>query len=195
MIDAGVDSLEDLKPPLQRFAKFFRFKVNRKFQQQGPGWAPRKNVDQTVARQRDYAAGLQRKLEKEVERAKKKAKTAASVKRRQRVLEEFKRIEAGTQGPSQLNDKQQKKLQDRIGRAKAKGARLLGKMSSSIKTEIRGGSLSVYSEIEWAGVHNDGGTAGHNAKIPQREFLALDEEDVEALEGFILDHIEESMSK
>jgi phage gpG-like protein len=68
-------------------------------------------------------------------------------------------------------------------------------MPGSIRATVGSGSLQVFSEIEWAAVHNDGGTAGHGAKIPQRTFLDLEEDDLEVLESFILDEVEELMNK
>lgn len=71
--------------------------------------------------------------------------------------------------------------------------RLLGKLASTIKSSIKGSTLEVYSSVDWAGVHNDGGSAGHGSRIPARTFLELEEKDLEVLvtivEGQIIKEI------
>jgi phage gpG-like protein len=59
--------------------------------------------------------------------------------------------------------------------------KMLGKLASSINSTIKGSTLTVYSKVPWAGVHNDGGTAGHGARIPERTFLTLEDADLEVL--------------
>jgi len=71
-----------------------------------------------------------------------------------------------------------KKLDKKRKSAKHK---LLGKLASSIRASIRKNTLEVYSRVEWAGIHNKGGTAAHGANIPKRTFLELDDEDVKVL--------------
>jgi phage gpG-like protein len=52
---------------------------------------------------------------------------------------------------------------------------MLGKMATAFSWKLEGTFLRVYSKIPWAGVHQRGGTAGHGARIPQREFLWMSE--------------------
>lgn len=191
---ASIRSLDDLERPLKRLSNFIAIKVQRKFSQGGPGWPALH--DRSVSRNVGHKmAGLENKLKRDVKRAETKAKKQATVENRKRVLEEFKRIEGGGKlDESLLKPKQAAKLQERIGRAQKKAERPLGRLASSIKSEIKRDTLIVFSEVEWAGAHNDGATVGHGAKLPQREFLTIEEEDLEALESFILDEVEAKLT-
>lgn len=67
--------------------------------------------------------------------------------------------------------------------------KLLGKLASSIKSKVTKDTLEVFSAVEWANVHDDGGTAGHGSKIPKREFMRLDENDLKVLATLLEGHI------
>ena len=188
--NASIRSLKDLKRPLNRLSKFIGLRVQKKFSSGGPGWEPlhQRSVERNTAHK---MTGLENKLKRDVSRAEKTAKKVTTIEGRKNVLAEFKRLEAGgLVENSLLKPKPLSKLQERIGRAQNKAKRPLGRMASSIKTEISGDTLRVFSEVEWAGAHNDGAVVGHGAELPQREFLAVEEEDLDALEAFILDEVE-----
>jgi phage gpG-like protein len=79
-------------------------------------------------------------------------------------------------------DRRQRKLKggarfsgpQRETRISRKMTSLLGKLPIGVKTSARGqSSLEAASPVAWAGVHNDGGTAGRGSRIPQREFVAF----------------------
>ena len=69
----------------------------------------------------------------------------------------------------------------RAGARQSQRHKLLGKLASSIRASVRGNLLVVESIVDWAGVHNVGGSAGHGSSIPKREFLTLESEDVDVL--------------
>ena len=46
---------------------------------------------------------------------------------------------------------------------------------------VRNAQLVIESKIEWAGVHNEGGRAGHGAEIKERTFLEWTTDDFEEL--------------
>jgi len=50
---------------------------------------------------------------------------------------------------------------------------LLGKLPIGVKTMAKGAALEAASTASWAGIHNEGGVAGHGARIPEREFVAF----------------------
>jgi phage gpG-like protein len=52
-------------------------------------------------------------------------------------------------------------------------SQLLGRLPVAVSTTARGSTLTAQSKVPWSGVHNDGGVAGHGAKIPQREFVFI----------------------
>lgn len=48
---------------------------------------------------------------------------------------------------------------------------LLGRLPAALITKIERKRMIVESRVKWSGIHQDGGTAGHGAKIPARPFL------------------------
>jgi len=119
---------------------------------------------------------------------------ANAVARRQAVLAEFERLAAGGDASkTTLTTRQTEKLSERIGRARQLDTReaTLGKIASSFKTEIKDGKLVDASVIPWSGIHNEGGTAGHGAKIKARPFAYLEEVDVRVLVEMIRDSLGE----
>jgi phage gpG-like protein len=57
---------------------------------------------------------------------------------------------------------------------------------------LEGNTVVVASRTLWAGVHNDGGSAGHGAKIPERKFLELKPEYREKFREFMAEHFAEA---
>jgi hypothetical protein len=104
---------------------------------------------------------------------KKKAKDLNTVEKTQRKLQKL---------------GQQTRDQRRAGLNKTRALgkhKMLGKLASSIKSKMAKHTLTVYSGVPWAGVHNEGGTGGKGARIPQRQFLNLDQEDLEVLSALL----------
>lgn len=66
--------------------------------------------------------------------------------------------------------------------------KLLGKLASGIKVALKKGGVVVEHVVSWAGIHNEGGSAG-GAQIPARPFLELLESDLQALAEDILNHV------
>jgi len=60
---------------------------------------------------------------------------------------------------------------------------LLGGLVPSIRFKVSGRSdqVVIRSGSKFSGVHNRGGTAGHGAKIPKREFLKVESQDLQVL--------------
>jgi phage gpG-like protein len=59
----------------------------------------------------------------------------------------------------------------KTSRRRAKPRKLLGRLPKALQTLISPNSLIVRSRVKWAYVHQAGGTAGHGARIPRRQFL------------------------
>lgn len=196
-----------------------RPKIDQKFRSQGPGWPGLaqatierrgEQAGSVSARIRAKALNsLDRSLEREQGRAERALyrslttpKQAHLTERRQKVLErhhrlraEFERVRAGGMYPL---PKEAGKLGERIGRRHARAeerirhyesGQALGQIASSIGSKIQAHTLIVESRIEWAGVHNEGGVAGHGAKIPARTFLELDAEDLDVLARMTAEHM------
>lgn len=205
MLETVAESLEDLQLPLQLWNKYYRAKVQKKFDEGGPGWQPtKKSETQSEAKalpdealKQVADAMLRRKLTNELRRASRKYArgkgTAKALQRRYAVLQEFERIAAGglpvaTLSADKRLEKSVKNLRQRHARATTKAqGRTLGRIASSIKSKVAKYSVTVFSEIPYSAVHNDGGTAGHGAKIPQRQFLDVDDDDLKVLAGLIED--------
>jgi phage gpG-like protein len=90
------------------------------------------------------------------------------------------------------------KLKDASQRAKAlagkraiASTKLLGKLAGTIRSSIKKNTLTVFSQVEWAGTHNDGGTGGHGAKIPERKFLYLEDDDLAVLATILEGELQE----
>lgn len=216
-LSLGIESLSDLGPILRKFAKYKRGQVEKVFQQQGPGWAPLAESTMEHRQQKAAEVGerfkaqkfdaLRRKIEKEGARAEKSLNKSKAglradllekrlkvVQRHAVVKAETFRLMAGEEGPA---PREARKVGERVQRA-AEGAaeklqryesgELLGAMARSIYATVEGKMLTIESKIAWSGVHNDGGTAGHGARIPQREFLAWTPEDLKALAEIAVQH-------
>lgn len=74
--------------------------------------------------------------------------------------------------------------------AKAVGAPILGKLAGSLVVEVDGANVTLTSRTkgEWSAVHNDGGTAGRGARIPQRETIKIEEQDLELFAELLKEH-------
>lgn len=100
--------------------------------------------------------------------------------------------------------KQFKKLHERVEKYRAKAEErvsalergdLLGRIASSIRAEISKGALVIESAIDWAGIHNDGGTAGHGARIPKRTFLEWTPERIDKFIEIAQQYVIEKLTK
>lgn len=253
VIEAAIDTVDDLEEPLKRLGGYLRAKAQRRFEQQGPGWAPLDPETIKAAKQgiRDKATGqVEKKLKRELKRAQKSGDVYKYGTRFQ-VLAEFERVKAGgSAGSTLIADlttsekgvmRSRNKIRRDLRRAKKAGAtgavqqhqraldafdathqatldrafmvqarksigglgarierqqsrvgeKLLGKLASSIVTKVDDGTLIVESKVPWAGVHNDGGAAGKGAQIPKREFLKLEDSDLDVFQAFLDDAFEE----
>lgn len=179
------DTKEAIKKALKIFNAYYRRRVSQRFNSGGPGWAPRRDQSEASGVKRDIRAEslaqhkVKQKLVRQLARARRQylrgKGTDTSIYRRARVLEEFKKQVSGDASPFFSSDKRTTKsvagLRDRLARVeKAVAGRVLGRLASSMKSKISGSVLEVKSTIEWSGVHNEGGTAGHGAQIPARPF-------------------------
>lgn len=186
-----VGKCENLKEILSQFG---RYKVNRTkaiFQQQGPGWAPLKE-DSEAGRISKGLRGLKRKLQRDLRKAVARGggdKNTRGQLNRAAVLAEFHRRQGVKSSLSRreeiqkITDRQKASLDKRTARAveKALSKPILSGLARSISSKATKKQVVIESRAEWAGVHNKGGSAGKGARIPRREFLALDQDDIRIL--------------
>ena len=190
------ETAKDLEPALRILDTYLRGRVAQRFSSEGPGWPARKESTEAGHHREAQVQALavhrlRRKLQRELRRAQRRLRygkgTVAAVDRRYAVLKEFERQVAGgildaQTGKDRRVEKSVRGLHERFGRAEAQASgRLLGRMASSIASSVRRGSLTVYSRVPWAGIHNEGGIGGHGAEIPPRPFLFLEPEDIDLL--------------
>ena len=107
-----------------------------------------------------------------------------SVEKYEAQLEEIKRIAQGGSKDQKGYRKLYERMSRREDRAAKKIERLergapLGQIANSFSIDFDKSNWEMFSRIPWAGVHNEGGTAGHGAKIPKRVFLEWTPERVE----------------
>lgn len=189
-----VDSVKDLHPVLKAFSKVKQAEVQRRFDTGGPGWAGLAAATKEGREQRMAVATARVKevavkklgstLRRDVRRALRKSGSDA-IERRRLALKLFHELYVGGQ-QTPARDKGEQRIREsltkRIGRAESQAStKVLGRIASSIKAKVSGGTLTLESSIPWAGVHNVGGTAGNSANIPARTFLEWTEEDLAAL--------------
>ncbi len=200
------DSMKQLDPALRVFDRYLRSRIHTRFQQEGPGW-PRLAESTIAHRQSQAMAALGRKLSRDVKRAersyarrfgaleelglggleKERAVSMRAVQRRITTRAEFRRLMAGGSTEATLfegasAEKQKASLAGRMGRARDRaGEKMLGKIAGSFRSAIRGGTLTIESKIPWAGIHNEGGQAGHGATIQARPFIYLEPQDIDVL--------------
>jgi phage gpG-like protein len=218
-----IEALRDLTPIFARFLKWLRPEIDKVFEQQGPGW-PSLKEDSAKQRAATIPAKsaiirakalnpLARSVLRTYGRAEKRlgrtAATSPLLARRQKTVakqreqaEEIGNILLGrgqTFGKAQFDklhkrvDKYKAKAEDRI--KKLENGELLGRIASSIRAEIEKGTLIIESGIEWAGIHNDGGTAGNGARIPKRTFLEWTPERIEKFIEIAQQYVIEKLTK
>lgn len=67
---------------------------------------------------------------------------------------------------------------------------ILGRLPGGVRFSVRGGrELVGRNRVTWSGVHNEGGVAGHNARIPEREFLWFSDRFLEVMTDAVELHV------
>lgn len=211
-LETVVERLQDLTPILRRFGAYLRAKAKLRFTSEGPGWPALSqptghgliqrftgritrlgSLRETTAHKR-LRAQLQRDVRKDTLDA--------------RVLGAFERA-TRSKGGGRLGELVRASVRDEklkgrllrvakdLDRAHAGKARtgqraiarhhhLLGRLASTIRATVKKKELLVMSIVDWAGVHNVGGSVGHGAHVPARTFLELEDADVDVLRDLVI---------
>lgn len=69
------------------------------------------------------------------------------------------------------------------------GRHLLGKLVTAWKAFVNPRSAAVVNMVAYSAIHNEGGTAGHGARIPERLGLEVTQEDTNELVKIVLEHL------
>lgn len=95
-------------------------------------------------------------------------------------------------GGVELSFKQQLALSKSEQKAmeKSVGAPILGKLIQSLTVETDRGTVTLASRSrgEWTDVHNSGGEAGRGAKIPKRETIKVESQDLDVFLEILKEH-------
>ena len=75
--------------------------------------------------------------------------------------------------------------------ARQESTEILGGLADTIGMTLTEGDtgIRVYSKAYIGKIHNEGGVAGHGARIPARPFLALQARDVELMVQILREHM------
>lgn len=78
--------------------------------------------------------------------------------------------------PSTLERRTRPRGKDKKGRNRSWPKRLLGRFPTAVKSIASGKSLVVESRVKrFSMIHQEGGTAGHGARIPSRQYMWISE--------------------
>ncbi len=224
-LELTADSLSDLGPIFRLYDKWLKPEIDKVFAGGGnfapladSTMANRAgHLEAKAAKIRSGAMeGVSRKLANEHRKAgkrlikvsggfdaKRSARAHRTLARHERVRAAFEGLKAGTLTALPAGAKRLPERLIRAGmRAENKIADFangvpLGQIANSIATKIDGkaGYLEKYSRIAWAGIHNDGGTAGKGAKIPQRKFLEWTPERIAKLAEIAAAYVADKLKK
>lgn len=214
-LDLMVDSLSDLDPILRKFGKHLRDRSKQRFAQQGPGWpqaatstVQRLQVTRTDAVtaqgtvRKSYRKNLGAQLRRQIRAGKASEVALYELERLYRRGSRYESLQGsvGEKLRSWAVEKLRQKLvkaeekntfERREGRRAVEKHRMLGKLGSSLRARVSKGLLVLESAVPWAGIHNEGGSAGKGASIPARPFLYLETEDLDVLVDLALKHMTE----
>lgn len=121
--------------------------------------------------------------------------------RTEKLRAEYERIKEGGYYPIR---KDVKKLAERIGRRheqadekirRYESGEALGRIMNSFSVKIESSYMEMYSQVKWAGIHNEGGTAGHGASIPARPFLYWNAPRIQKLSEITQEYLLRPMKK
>lgn len=205
-----VDATKDINAPLRQFGKYLRNKSKQKFANEGPGWEPladstKERLEHTrtgrITAQGKIRASVVPKIQRYLKTSVKDlVKQELKVKHRfnsnlelallrkekqERQLKTLEKLE------SDIEKMKAKPLDKRRrGKKAIEKHKLLGRLASTLTAEVKNSVLVVRSKAGEIGkIHNEGGVAGHGAKIPARTFLELDDDDVKVLKALLEHHL------
>ena len=200
------DSFAEIRPVFAKFSAYMRGEIQSVFDSDGGGaWPPRKDprpmgeeakaakVEKIRSAQYSSLSGAVRSSQRKAARllaktpqsdSKLTERRRKSVAKYEAQLEEIKRIGAGGSKDQKGFRKLYERMSRREDRAAKKIERLeraapLGQIANSFSIDFDKSNWEMFSRIPWAGVHNEGGTAGHGARIPARVFLEWTPERIE----------------
>lgn len=89
------------------------------------------------------------------------------------------------EGPGGAWQARSSSTKSRAGGRRTRARRLLGRLPSAIGVGYDRRKLTVRSLVRWSAIHQEGGTAGHGARIPARPFLWVSDSLLEHVAGVV----------
>ena len=200
------NSFAEIRPVFAKFSAYMRGEIQAVFDSDGGGRWPERKAPRPVGEEAKAAkienirsarysslSGALRSSQRKAARllARTPQSNSKLTERRRKSVARYEAQLSEVQRLSQGGSKDQKgfrKLYERASRREDRAARkidrlergaLLGQIANSFSIDFDKTSWEMFSRIAWAGVHNDGGTAGHGTRIPARVFLEWTPERIE----------------
>lgn len=207
-----IDAAKDLREPFREFGAYLRKKADAKIKGQAFLPLAKETIEARLGHryQNRLIRTLENKLNRDKNKAIKRGAKQTTIARKIMMLQEFRRwTSLGTDSTSQgsakeaiekglktttLRAKDAFRLKRRIDKQTIGEHPILGKMANTLKVEALKTRLRVYSVWSPSKAHNEGLTVGHGAKLPKREFLHLDPEDMDVLKDILSKHIHDGWS-
>jgi len=173
---------KDPKDVLRRVAGFLKAKAKQRMEA-GEGFAPL-----APSTQKKYAATTMSSTTK-------RGTVKAGVRRK--IFSNLKKKGGSIDDARAAATKKYKAIIARIARRKKRGvvekrksdvATPLGKLIGAFVAKVVGKrGVTLENKVPWSAVHNDGGTAGHGAKVPKRQYLFVSSDDLDEVKQIVLD--------
>lgn len=205
-LDTLAESANDLEKPLRRFGGYLRKRAIERYRAQDFAPLAQGTVEKRTQKGlRSLEGKLQSDLRKAIRRAGgakgsglalAMASEARGVRNRRAVLAEFQRrhgrsLKDRVEG-HELAIKQLASLGAREDRAMAKavGRPILGGLPSTLEVDVGRGVVTLISRTRehWTDAHNQGDVVGHGARVPKRETLKLEEQDLDVFVEILREH-------
>lgn len=199
-LEIMAESFAELRPVMAPYTRWMRQEIDKVFASNGNGeWAERSEaaeqrfdaskagrISKIEAGKYNSLRGALRTEKRKAERRLAKTPRSSSklTERRQRAVAKYEamqlELERYASGGARGEEKGLRKFYGRVERREQRAQKkieavesgqLLGSIANSLSVRFDKRSWEMFSNIKWAGIHNEGGRAGNNAEIPIRTFL------------------------
>lgn len=211
LLDGMEAGFRDWAGILREWGKYLRRKANQRFAEQGPGW-PGLAESTTEGREHrftgritkygkvraSYEKNRARQIKGQILRALKRGEgRGLKGKTLGQTLGRYHQTTAALKraAEKQAAKKQEKRRSGKTVAEQQQNRPILGRLRSSLIAKLDGRNAIVESRAPWSSVHNEGGTVGNGAQVPERQFLVIDDEDPEELRRIAENRIEQKMRR
>jgi phage gpG-like protein len=214
LLDGLEAGFRDWEGILREWGKYLRRKANQRFAEQGPGWPglAKSTIEDREHRytgritkfgkvRASYEKNRARQIKGQILRALRRGEGRGL--KGKTLGQTLGRYHQTTAALKRAAERQAKKKMEARRSGKTVAARqqeqrrpILGRLRSSLEAKSGDGrNVIVESRAPWSSVHNEGGTVGNGAQVPERQFLVIDDEDPEMLRRIAENRIEQKMRR